>query len=926
MTGPPSDLDAVGKVAEAFLARYRRGERPSLTEYTDKYPELAEQIRELFPALVVMEELGSVEGSAPGAPPGPVGAAGRLPEQLGDYRILRVAGRGGMGVVYEAVQLSLGRHVALKVLAGHGPLSPTQLERFRREARAAAKLHHTNIVPVHGVGEHDGIHYFAMQFIAGQALDEVLKEVARLRGKRDTPPPQGGGGGPGPSQSLAQGLLGGPSPSPGSQPPGPGGCPAGPASGAELTSQPEAQYFRSVARMGVQVADALDHAHRQGVLHRDIKPSNLLLDAGGTVWITDFGLAKAEDSDELTHTGDIVGTLRYMAPERFHGWSDARSDVYSLGVTLYELLTLRPAFEDSSRPRLIERITGEDPPRPRKVDRSIPRDLETIVLKAIDKEPGRRYQAAGDLAEDLRRFLLGEPVRARRVGPGERALKWVRRRPAVAALLAVSAAAVLALAAGAVVHNVQLAGALRDARDNLDKARRAEGQAQLAEREKTRQLAIARLREAQAENARAESQKAQRKAEAVTEYLVKLFRSSDPRVDGRDVKVADLSDHALADLEANFADSPKLRGDLLATLGKTYQGLRLYAKAAGLFEKALALRRVTLGADHPDTLDLMADLAHAYRGAGRPDKGVRLAEKTLMLQRAKLGADHHDTLRTVSFLGDAYRAASRPDEAIRLLEPSLRLCRRKLGSEDEVTLDTMNNLGLAYLWADRLPEAVALLRETLNSMKAKLGADGFETLNTTNNLAEALTASARPALAIPMLEESLPRCKTKLGPDHPITVTGRNNLADAYEAAAQPTKAEPLRVESVALTRRQHGNEESVELAEALSWLGRNYVLQKKYTEAEPILRECLAIRAKKMPDSWLFFNAKSLLGGSLLGQKKYADAGPLLLAGYEEMMQRADKIPAPCRPRLTEALQRLAQLFEAAGEMDKADKWRKKW
>jgi serine/threonine protein kinase/WD40 repeat protein/tetratricopeptide (TPR) repeat protein len=521
MNEPQSELDAVGRVAEAFLARYRRGSRPSLAEYTEKYPELAEQIRDLFPALVVLEELGSVEGPRPAPPGGTAPGKGQAPEHLGDYRVLREVGRGGMGVVYEAVQESLGRHVALKVLPSHGLLPSTHLERFRREARAAARLHHTNIVPVFGVGEHEGTHYYAMQFIQGQGLHEVLTEVRRLRGKKGLPPAEGAG--PGPSQSLARGLLSGQfagaggagpegeppavpqtegsaaasplPPVPFDPPTAPGA--AGPASGTELTAQTDAQYFRSVARMGAQVAAALDYAHKQGILHRDVKPSNLLLDARGTVWVTDFGLAKAEGADELTHPGDIVGTLRYMAPERFQGWSDPRSDVYGLGVTLYELLTLRPAFEDCSRPRLIERVTHEDPPRPRRVDPSVPRDLETIVLKAIDKEPGRRYQTAAELAEDLRRFLAGEPVRARRVGASERAVKWVKRRPTAAALLAVSAAAALSLTVGAFAHNAQLGAALQKAETNLEKARRAEEQARRAEQEQTRQLAVAHVREAQ---------------------------------------------------------------------------------------------------------------------------------------------------------------------------------------------------------------------------------------------------------------------------------------------------------------------------------------------------------------------------------------------------------------------------------------------
>ena len=169
-------------------------------------------------------------------------------------------------------------------------------------------------------------------------------------------------------------------------------------------------YYRSVARVGQQVAEALAYAHDRGIVHRDIKPSNLLLDSAGVVWITDFGLAKAEDED-LTHTGDILGTLRYMAPERFRGEADGRADVYTLGLTLYELLTLRPAFDSADRMQLIEQVKTAEPTRPRALDPRIPRDLETIVLKAIDKEPGRRYRGRGDLAEDLRRFLDDEPIR-----------------------------------------------------------------------------------------------------------------------------------------------------------------------------------------------------------------------------------------------------------------------------------------------------------------------------------------------------------------------------------------------------------------------------------------------------------------------------------------------------------------------------------
>jgi serine/threonine protein kinase/WD40 repeat protein len=497
MTEQASEYDPMEEVADAFLARYRRGERPSLTEYTEKYPQLAEQIRELFPALVVIEALGSVGGHPAEPLTRQLTPDGRIPEQLGEYRLLREVGRGGMGVVYEAVQESLGRHVALKVLPFHRLVTPVHLERFRREAKAAARLHHSNIVPVFGVGEHDGLHYYAMQFIQGQGLDVVLEEVKRLRNDRRTTAPAPPGTDPG--SSVAHGLLTGWFEPPGDATDGRAGAPsrtnAGPtrlegASGSEsnllgsssatltgqadLSSQPEAQYFRSVAYVGVQVADALTYAHQQGILHRDIKPSNLLLDTRGTIWVTDFGLAKADDSDDLTHTGDLVGTLRYMAPERLRGQADARSDVYGLGMTLYEMLTLRPAFPEAHRARLLDRVAHAEPPAPRQLDRRIPRDLETIVLKAIAHEPGDRYATPEALAADLRRFLSDKPIAARRTGWPEHLWRWCRRNPSKACMTAFIGLLLLILVGGSLLAAVWLNAEKNQALVNLARAEQAE--------------------------------------------------------------------------------------------------------------------------------------------------------------------------------------------------------------------------------------------------------------------------------------------------------------------------------------------------------------------------------------------------------------------------------------------------------------------
>ena len=315
----------------------------------------------------------------------------RLPAVAG-FQIIREIGHGGMGVVYEAIELALGRRAALKILLTHRA-SSTSVERFHREARAAGKLHHTNIVPVFGVGEDDGQLYYVMQFIESESLDQVFDRLVRSAGA-------------------------------------------------------EAIHSRTIARIGFQVAGALAYAHEQGILHRDIKPANLLLDTQGSVWVTDFGLAKAFDGEAgLTQTGDTVGTVRYMAPERFDGRSDPRSDVYSLGVTLYELLTLRPLFAESSTAKLIDRVKNDEPAAPRRLDRRIAPDLETIVRMAMSKEPEARYASAGAMAEDLRRYLANEPVLARPLGAAARLVRWCRRQPRLAAAFGLTAAS-LVLATG----------------------------------------------------------------------------------------------------------------------------------------------------------------------------------------------------------------------------------------------------------------------------------------------------------------------------------------------------------------------------------------------------------------------------------------------------------------------------------------------
>jgi eukaryotic-like serine/threonine-protein kinase len=403
VTNEATEDALLAELVEEYTTKLQAGEDLHWSAFADAHPERADGLRRLLPALHLLADAGvsSPEGASQPAEPAPL--TGPSNGQLGDYRLVREIGRGGMGIVYEAEQRSLRRRVAVKVLPYASLLDSRQLQRFHNEAQAAACLHHDHIVPVFAVGCEEGVHFYAMQFIDGRSLDQFLSWFEPQNGERMKTAKEAVRA----ASTAPHGLA------------------------ATIPDTSARISLRAIVQLAVQAAEALDHAHQQGVVHRDIKPANLLVNREGDhLWITDFGLARCQGEANLTRTGDLLGTLRYMSPEQAlarPGLVDHRTDIYALGATLYELLALRPVFSGQSRQELLQQIADEEPLPLRRIDSRVPIELETIVLKALAKSVTDRYATARDFADDLERYLDDRPILARRPTVAEKTMRWCRR-------------------------------------------------------------------------------------------------------------------------------------------------------------------------------------------------------------------------------------------------------------------------------------------------------------------------------------------------------------------------------------------------------------------------------------------------------------------------------------------------------------------
>ena len=769
---------------------------------------------------------------APAAPPR---------ERIEGFRILRELGRGGMGVVFEAEQLSPPRRVALKVVRGASWVDATTLQLFQREIRALARLEHPGIASLYDAGSTaDGEHWFAMELVRGEPLTRYAA-----------------------GRPLAERL----------------------------------ELFR-------QLCDAIDYAHQRGVVHRDLKPSNVLVDGRGRVQVLDFGLAKITDQDVaattvLSEPGAIRGTLAYMSPEQARGDPaavDQRSDVYSLGAVLYELLTARVPSDVSGVHvhEAARRICEEAPERPSRIDASLRGELETIVLKALEKEPERRYPSAAALGEDLRRHLADEPILARPPSGLYHARKLVARHRLAASLLA----AVFALAVGTAVWTSVLyrrESVLRvEAQGLQTRAERASEQAELeAERARVRALT----------------------AERTKDFLVSVFEGRDhDRGDRGDPPASALLERGLDELQTQLADEPAVRAELLGTLGRVLRNLGRYRKSRPALEEALAIRRAEVPPDREKLAEALSDLGEQL-GRQRESAGsIALLEEALALCREIEGEDGLSAAVLLSRIASSVKDAGDLPRAEALFRDVLARRRAELAEDDPDVLKAKNDLAMTLSQMLRNREAIALMEEVVRDSRRVLPRS-LRLCGALNGLAIQCSHLGDYARAESLHLEAIALRSELVGEGDPAVGFSYTNLGQTYRHSGRPELGLACLLRAEEILVPVHGEESAVH-AIVLCHLARARLDLREFDEATRLAERALAMQKRLLdpahPD---LFDSYELLGTVRFDVGDFraaADAYCLASEGLASRLGERNKRTATARHNLGVALIYTRQYREA--------------
>ncbi|TWT45415.1 Serine/threonine-protein kinase StkP [Phycisphaerae bacterium RAS1] len=865
------------------------------------------------------------------ASPAPALPGRVVAETIPGYRIEAELHRGGQGVVCRAIQLSTGRTVAVKLLR-EGPLAaPVDVARFQQEIQILAQLRHPNIVTVHDSGETAGCAYYVMDFVPGLPLDDWAAE--NLPGRQPAEPR-------GRRQSIA-------------------------------IRRDFRIAIAPALRLFVKICDAVNVAHLRGVIHRDLKPGNIRVDPAGEPHILDFGLAKlsAEDpaahgaSAALTQTGQFVGSLYWASPEQADGRSDeldVRTDVYSLGVMLYQVLTGGFPFDHRGSTReVLERIVKTDPIRPGLDD-----ELETILLKCLSKERERRYQSAGELARELERYLAGEAIEAKRDSAGYVLRKQLRRHRvavgiAAGFVLLVSAALAVSLAqwrqTAAARDQAQLAEQQRGA--ERDAARRAE----LSER---------------AQRERAERSESLAKAEtvkalAVKSFLQQVFSSVDPRqAQGREVTVRDALDQAARRLEQGaLAEQGEIELDLRTTIGRTYRSLGLYDPAEEHLHRAADLSAALFGDGDERTIRCQLDLAGLRGDQGRAAEAEIILRAALNILRRSSGGDHEllatalvnlgtqlffqekfdeaeshlreaaDLYRALQTeepsnqaeclerLGNVLRAQGRCSQAQRALRDALLIFRRLYPAPHPNVVVALNDLGNTLFECGDLNESVSLFQEALAMQRRLLEPGHPDLAMSLGNLAGVLQNADRLEEAETLMREALDMARRSLGDEHVLTAQLIFGLGDLLRIRGRVDLAEPLLQQALDLRRKLLPAQHS-DISNTLATIALMLLDQKRPADAEPLLRECLAIRSAANPPHWIRHSTATLLALCLAQLGKFEEAEALALDGHARM-EADESAPAAWKQTTLERVARIYELWNQqhpdAGKAPAAAAWRAK-